>query len=402
MADNSNLAVMGARYSAINSMHWCRLWTWLTYKKKLPGYKNPFAKLGIVIHNVLEEYGKFCVENKVDTDYAKFDEIKHKHLFELQEFQIQEALMILENIKNNFNWSSYNEFEIIDLEKRYAINSKLEITDDEQPYLSGGIDLVYIDGDTAYIVDYKTVRAIYTKQYMKDSLQRRIYALLIMKKYPQVQTTRFAFNFVRYGFQSDYFDLHRDELETLEPLIVAEIEALGSLLSEEKPPEPSAGDHCVLCEARANCPAYKNAFVEVEQIYSEDDAKRLYGAYKLASLRVKNMEKILKLWIESNQNIRLKYEEYGPKDYDKIEYEDTLRLVAILKEAGVSEGAIYDELNMSNTKVKKLIKKFKLSEDKQKDLDKIASKSKYTKYTTIKLSDEIDEDDDETVLDPYL
>lgn len=402
MADNSNLAVMGARYSAINSMHWCRLWAYMTYKQKLPGYKNPFAKLGIVIHNVLEEYGKFCVENKVDTDYAKFDEIKHKHLFELQEFQIQEALMILENIKNNFNWSSYNEFEIIDLEKRYAINSKLEITDDEQPYLSGGIDLVYIDGDTAYIVDYKTVRAIYTKQYMKDSLQRRIYALLIMKKYPQVQTTRFAFNFVRYGFQSDYFDLHRDELETLEPLIVAEIEALGSLLSEEKPPEPSAGDHCVLCEARANCPAYKNAFVEVEQIYSEDDAKRLYGAYKLASLRVKNMEKILKLWIESNQNIRLKYEEYGPKDYDKIEYEDTLRLVAILKEAGVSEGAIYDELNMSNTKVKKLIKKFKLSEDKQKDLDKIASKSKYTKYTTIKLSDEIDEDDDETVLDPYL
>ena len=171
MADNSNLAVMGARYSAINSMHWCRLWAYMTYKQKLPGYKNPFAKLGIVIHNVLEEYGKFCVENKVDTDYAKFDEIKHKHLFELQEFQIQEALMILENIKNNFNWSSYNEFEIIDLEKRYAINSKLEITDDEQPYLSGGIDLVYIDGDTAYIVDYKTVRAIYTKQYMKDSFQ---------------------------------------------------------------------------------------------------------------------------------------------------------------------------------------------------------------------------------------
>jgi hypothetical protein len=402
MANNSNAAISGARYSAINSMHYCRLWAWMTYREKRQGYKNPFAKLGIVIHNVLEDYGKYCVENKVDTDYAKFDEIKYKYLHELQESQIQEALSILENIKNNFNWSSYNEFEIVDLEQRYAINNKLEITNDPNPYLSGGIDLIYIDGDTAYIVDYKTVRAIYTRQYMKDSLQRRIYALLVMKKYPQVQTTKFAFNFVRYGYQSEYFDIHREELETLEPLIQSEVEALISLLNEEEPPEPSAGDHCILCESRANCPAYKNAFVEIEQITSENEAKILYGAYKLAKIRVSNMEKILKLWIETNQNIRLKYEEYGPKEYEKIEFNDTKKLIELLQGAGVAEGAIFDELNMSNTKVKKLCKKFKLSDDKQKELEKIASKSKYTKYTTIKLSDETDEDEDEVIVDQYL
>ena len=38
---------------------------------------------------------------------------------------------------------------------------------------------------------------------------------------------------------------------------------------------------------------------------------------------------------------------------------------------------------ISNTKVKKLIKKFKISDDIQKELSKIASKSKITKYTTI-------------------
>lgn len=402
MADNSNAAVAGARYSAINSMHYCRLWAWMTYKQRLQGYKNPFAKLGIVLHNVLEDYGKYCVENKIDTDYAKFDEIKYKYLNELQENQIQEALLILENIKNNFNWSSYNEFEIIDLEKRYAINSDLEITDDPNPYLSGGIDLVYIDGDTAYIVDYKSVRAIYTRQYMKDSLQRRIYALLIMKKYPQINTTKFAFNFIRYGYQSEYFDIHRDELETLEPLIKNEVEALMELLREENPPEPSAGDHCVLCESRANCPAYKNAFEEIEQVYSKEDAIKLYGHYKLAVMRVKHMEKILKFWVDNNEKIKLRYEEYGPKEYEKIEYDDTKKLMELLQGAGVSEGAIFDELNMSNTKVKKLVKKFKLSKDEQEEIDKIASKSKYTKYTTIKLSDELDDDDDDSVVDPYL
>ena len=138
---------------------------------------------------------------------------------------------------------------------------------------------------------------------MKDSLQRRIYALLIMKKYPQVKLTKFAFNFIRYGYQSDYFDIHRDELETLEPLIKAEVEALMELLSEETAPEPSAGDHCVLCESRANCPAYKNAFEEIEQIHSKEDAINLYGHYKLAVMRVKHMEKILKFWIDNNENI---------------------------------------------------------------------------------------------------
>ena len=81
MANNTNVA--GARYSAINSMHYCKLWAYLVYKEKLIGYKNPFAKFGTVIHDVLEDYGKHCIENSLETDYAEFDKIKYKHVVNL-------------------------------------------------------------------------------------------------------------------------------------------------------------------------------------------------------------------------------------------------------------------------------------------------------------------------------
>jgi hypothetical protein len=406
MANNSNLAVIGARYSAINAMHQCRLWCYNTYRLKLPGYKNKFAKLGTVLHDVLEEYGKYCIKNKVDTDYTEFDKIKYKYLNVLQEDQIAEALLILDNIKTNFNWSALKEFELIDIEARYAIDKDLNITEDPNPYLSGGVDLFYADGDIGYVDDYKSVRTIYTKGYMSKSLQRKIYSLLLLMKYPELNVIKFRFNFIRYGFISDYFDIYREELDTLAPMIVEEIEALNNLLSQENPPEPSAGGHCILCESRATCPAYKNAFAKIEQINTEEDAVKLFGAYKLASIRIKNMEEILKLWIDNNSPIKFKDEQYGPQSYDKIEFEDTLKLIDILKEAEVPEGAIFEQLNMSNTKVKKIVKKFKLSEDIQKKIAKIATNSQYTKFNSIKLTEEdveeLEEEIQDQLVDQYL
>ena len=103
---------------------------------------------------------------------------------------------MLETIKGNLNWNSILQYEIIDIEKRFAVNkdliSILYDTEDNDPFFSSGIDLNYIDGDTAYVVDWKSVRAIYTKKYMEESLQKKIYSWQVFKHYPQVQVVQFA------------------------------------------------------------------------------------------------------------------------------------------------------------------------------------------------------------------
>ena len=43
-------------------------------------------------------------------------------------------------------------------------------------------------------------------------------------------------------------------------------------------------------------------------------------------MKVKNMETALKSWIDQNNPIRLKYEEFGPQVSDKTEFEDLQKM----------------------------------------------------------------------------
>ena len=332
MSNNSNVAEL--RYSAINTMHICKLSAWLIYKKHLRGYQNLFARFGTVLHDILEEYGLHCVANKLDTDYSKFDEIKYKHLPDLDESQIKDACDVLETIKGNLNWNSILQYEIIDIEKRFAVNkdliSILYDTEDNDPFFSSGIDLNYIDGDTAYVVDWKSVRAIYTKKYMEESLQKKIYSWQVFKHYPQVQVVQFAFNFIRYGYQSPWMAITRDELPELEAQIKNEIEFLKELLALEEEPEAYPSAYCMLCPNTGHCSAYKNAFTDIEQVQSPEDALKLYQHYQLAKVQVKRMEEILKFYVDNNEPIKLEHETWGPVTHPKIEYPDTKKLISVL------------------------------------------------------------------------
>jgi hypothetical protein len=404
MSSNDNQNVLGARYSAISAMHQCRLLAWSVYGKKMVGFKNHFAKFGIVIHNVLEEYGNHCLANKLETDYGKFEEIKFKQLHYLEEFQLKEATELLNKIKENINWGGALQFETATIERRYKITDKFQPSvDEENPYLSGGIDLVYLDSDTAYVEDYKSVRAIYTDAYMRDSLQRKIYAGLIFAEYPQINTVKFAFNFIRYGFKSKYYDEYRENIEELNSLIRAEVTSLYELLAEPEPPEANPSGFCMLCEIRGTCPAYQNAYAFDEKLETTEQALALYGKFRLAEVKLKETKELLKAWIEINGPIKLKYEEYGPQPEEKETYPDTQKVIEILKtEHKIPEGAIYECLNFTKTSINKLLKKFKIKNDDRKSLDKIKTVETNTKFKEVKIH-EIEQDEEEGgIIDPYM
>lgn len=403
MSANDNSSVIGARYSAISAMHECRKSAWLIYGKKKPGFKNHFAKLGIVIHNVLEDYGTHCIAHKLETDYTKFDELKFKHLNYLEENQIKECLEILDKIKENTNWAGLLQFPNVTIEDRYKINKIFNKPDiDDETYLSGGIDLVYIDSDTAIVEDYKSVRAIYTDAYMKNSLQAKIYAVLIFANYPEVNTIKFAFNFIRYGYRSKYYEFYRDNLKELNDLVKAEVEALYELLDEKEEPEASPSGYCQLCEVRGICDAYNNAYTLDERLESNDQAKQLYLKYRLAEIKLKEAKELIKSWVEANGPIKLEAEEYGPQPEDKEQYPDTQKVIKILKEEyEIPDGAIYDALNFTKTSLNKLLTKFKIKKDNRKSLDNIKVVEKTTKWKEIKIHEE-EQDDEIEVFDRYL
>ena len=76
-------------------------------------------------------------------------------------------------------------------------------------------------------------------------------------------------------------------------------------------------------------------------------------------------------------------------------------MIEILTSAGVPMGAIYDALSITNTNVKSIIKKFKISKEIQKSIDDLATVTMTTKYKAKKIKGDedvemIDEDEDDS------
>lgn len=402
MANNNLIA---ARYSAINTMHHCPYSCWQIYKNKVTGYKNAFAQLGIAVHNTIEEYSKACHERMVDTDFDLLQELSYKQENILSEQQLTDYRQIIEIVKSNMNWSSINNASILEIERRFYLDENLNATEDkDNAYFSGAIDIVYGDEDVLYIQDYKTLRVIYTKSYMQESLQRKIYVLLVAKHFPQVKNFKFAFNFVRHGYQTNWIENTSEDIDELQREIQSEIEAFYNLINDENPPDPTPGGYCQLCPICGTCKEYKNAFDETERITNPEDAKKLYEKYLLGKMRIKRMEEMLKFYIDNNEPIRLKHEEYGPKSYDKIEITKNKDLIKhLFKECKIPEDAIYEMLiNITGGNLKKILKKFKIKDDiKEKIFAQFTEQTQYSKFVSQKIEEEVDEENEE-YFEPYL
>lgn len=399
MADNKN--VSGIRYSAIQAMHSCKLNAWLIYVMRMEGKQNKFATMGIAIHDILEEYASHCFNKKLDTDFTHLEIIKYKHYTKLEEDQFKEANTIISEIKNNFNFNSLNAFNKVFIEKRFYLDRDFNPATKKDFYLSSGIDLVYCDDDTAYVEDYKTSRSIYTKSFMEESLQKKTYELQIYKHLPEINTINFAFNFVRYGYKADWIISTREEsLEAIENQLRAECNEYEELTKLTEPPEATPSSFCMLCPVSGTCKAYQNAFDDFEKISDVESAKKLYQQLLLGKNKIKTMETQLKWWIEHNTPLEFKNETYGPQVYESTKFEDPRKLINILTEVKIPEGAIDDVITIGKGDVDKIIKRFKLEKKDQEKILSVATKGKTTKFVAKKKEEE--KSDEDGSFDPYL
>lgn len=385
----------------------CRLATWLTYAKNLSGWNNSYAKLGIVVHNVLERYGIYCNKYKLATDYEEFDRIVNSEILNLPESQYADAKRILENVKNTKTWDHLFDYPVVNIERRFKLDKDFNPVPDseENPYFSGGIDLMYNSSDNiGFVRDYKTVRAIYTKTEMKNSLQRKYYSLLVMKHYPELTEVIFNFDFSRYGYISDDLTITRDDLPAIEAQLKSECEDYYNLMNEKNPPDANPGGHCLLCGNRGNCPKYKNAFSLDERIESDKDATRLLGEYKLAQIKLKQVETILKSRVEHFGPISNGRDEYGPVAENSTSIPDPKKLIDTLISFEIPEGAIYEAVSISATEYKKLVRKFKMTEIQKKELEKLVILGKKTKFKSYKKEEdeELTSELSGETFDPYL
>lgn len=243
------------------------------------------------------------------------------------------------------------------LEERLWLNNPSTLA----PLLSGMLDVAYIQGVFAAIVDGKTGSAIYADAAEKN-WQLRVYSLLLWKEYPQLKNIRVILvKPEATGKQIDYADFSEFDLQQIEQ---ATLHAIWK--SQQPDAKRAAGSWCVFCPARSVCEeavryamlpqvtrrdTLKETLSLIETL-PIDDVAAAWGKKNEITKIIAALEARLKsLPVEELDRLGLKLTEGRKSDFIK----DKIGAFNALRESGFSSEQIFTTLEFSKTAIVKMI-----------------------------------------------
>jgi hypothetical protein len=228
---------------------------------QIDGLKTPNTQAsdrGTDIHAVLAPYAMHCAQKRVPADFLFLDSL----ITSLGE----EAATILESCRDNLtiDWQNLFAVEILcgldrDFQPTYAIDHDgrqqpinpvwgLSIATPQEPAYVGTLDVIYVmpGGKVARIVDWKS----HPRPFEADTIQGKLYSLLLFMHMPELTEVEFGLRFVRYAnsvkthkyLRSDVPQMMEDVRRTRnrQKEIHAKVEEGGEL-------RVHGGSHCVYC-----------------------------------------------------------------------------------------------------------------------------------------------------------
>lgn len=226
--------------SRINLWDQCPLAWKFHYLDHISELTTSQAEIGKSVHNAIQQYTIQITNGKRIKDLS---EIIGEAVSEVSDGNL---LNEVNDIMQNFVLThSFKPERIVGIEE--------DITVPIGNYqFRGIIDLLEIDKDTGYIVDYKSGRRIFSQAEANNSLQMSAYAMLAQKKNPELKNFKCKFDFVRHG---DIVETERSlsDINVTEKYLVKKIETiLGAAEQGNFPANP--GHFCDFCSYVDRCP----------------------------------------------------------------------------------------------------------------------------------------------------
>ena len=228
---------------------------------QIDGLKTPNTQAsdrGTDIHAVLAPYAMHCAQKHVPADFLFLDSLTSS--------LGEEAATILESCRDNItiDWQNLFAVEILcgldrDFQPTYAVDHDgrqqpinpvwgLSISTPLEPAYVGTLDVIYVmpGSKVARIVDWKS----HPRPFEADTIQGKLYSLLLFMHMPELQEVEFGLRFVRYAnsvkthkyFRSDVPQMMDDVRRTRnrQKEIHSKVEEGGEL-------RVHGGAHCVYC-----------------------------------------------------------------------------------------------------------------------------------------------------------
>lgn len=256
-------------------------------------------RVGRVLAMTVEKYLTHCADQRIPTDVSAFDAIARAVYAEqgvgLGLDALDEVLRI---------GSYYVQAHTLDLEHLVGVEVWLPPTGTEELRLAGRrvvgkLDELYMDdiGTTATVVDAKTNWAIWSERETRGKLQARLYPILVAHSFPDVETIRVVFDFVRWGVVREV-QWTRDEVE----LERANLEALARQMQKPGVRPATPGDHCSMCGYVSRCPVFKSARENGVFIIptNDDEARRVTETLLVLEQGIKQRKDALRAYTAGN------------------------------------------------------------------------------------------------------
>ena len=219
--------VMPLSFSRLSTFEQCPAqFDYLYVTKNVQSTTNEAADYGDRVHKVLEAYGKGTLDEAALTEEGKST--------------LKQWGGIVEKLTSR-NGDKFFEHQM-------AVNKQLQPVDwfAKDVWIRSIADVLIVDGDTAYCLDYKTGK-------VKDNpTQLQLFAAMVMWHFPQVNTVKTSFVWLKFNevTNAKYERRYLDALwRALEPRFDKVQETIDLGVFETKP-----SGLCPWCPAKGFCP----------------------------------------------------------------------------------------------------------------------------------------------------
>lgn len=267
------MQVRGLSATAIRDYLQCKLKLVFRYDPDVPSIKNDHARIGIAVHEALEQFVRRMINKKSFPDPSDYE-------FTIATFMNSAVNEGLSNM--NFYTEGRKMLtafvdkydpseEIIAVEERFKL-----VTPDNVP-IAGAMDkVIKVNEDTIAIIDYKTSKNALTTHELKDDIQLSMYDLAASILWPQYKNRLLFLDYVRIDKSVSTYRSDEDRLAFREFLVSiwTQIQKL-----QEEEVTGRINPLCGWCDYREHCPAYadiiRNDSLELAPLTDLNDAEFL-------------------------------------------------------------------------------------------------------------------------------
>jgi hypothetical protein len=244
------MQIKGLSATGIKDFLQCQLKTVFRYDRDIKRVMNDHARIGISVHEALEQFTRRMVAKQSFPDQSDYDFAITTFMNKATEEGLTDMGFYEDGKTMIIEWiDRYDPSEqILDVEHFFKIK-----TPDGVPIV-GAIDKVrIINDDTIEVVDYKTSRTALTSWQLKDDIQLSMYDLAASIIWPEYSNRILTLEYPRIDKTVSSYRT-KEQRETFREFLISIWKQMNELVDEET--SGRINNLCGWCDYKNYCPAY--------------------------------------------------------------------------------------------------------------------------------------------------